>query len=65
MKGFKQCEKNHFYKDNKLFIIKLIDSNDKDVGDEFITGIQYDSKDPDDEEPDFNPKHGYWGPKVY
>ena len=44
--------------------MKLIDSNDKDVGDEFITCIQYDSKDPDDEEPDFNPKHGYWGPKV-
>ena len=49
----------------KVFRMKLIDSNDKDVGDEFITGIQYDSKDPDDEEPDFNPKHGYWGPKVY
>ena len=29
----------------KVFRMKLIDSNDKDVGDEF-TGIQYDSKTP-------------------
>ena len=42
-----------------------VDPNNKEVSDEYITGIQYDSKDPDDEEPDFSPKHGYWGPKIY
>ena len=49
----------------KVFRAKLVDPNNKEVSDEYITGIQYDSKDPDDEEPDFSPKHGYWGPKIY
>ena len=41
------------------------DPNDNEVNDEYITGVQYDSNDPDDEEPDFSPKYGYWGPKIY
>ena len=42
----------------KVFLIKL--------GDEiFINGITYDDQDPDEEEPGFAPKHGYWGPYIY
>ena len=42
----------------KIFLLKL----EEDI---FITGITYDDQDPDDEEPDFAPKHGYWGPYIY
>ena len=42
----------------KIFLLKL----EEDI---FITGITYDEQDPDDEEPDFTPKHGYWGPCHY
>ena len=42
----------------KVFLLKL----EEDI---FITGITYDGQDPDDEEPDFAPKHGYWGPYIY
>ena len=42
----------------KVSLLKL----EEDI---FIAGITYDDQDPDDEEPDFAPKHGYWGPYVY
>ena len=31
----------------------------------FINGIAYDDKDPDNAEPHFEPKHGYWGPHIF
>ncbi len=49
----------------KVFRTKLVDPNNNEVNDEYITSVQYDSNDPDDEEPDFTPKYGYWGPKIY
>ena len=49
--------------DSKLYLLKV--SLLKLEEDIFIAGITYDDQDPDDEEPDFAPKHGYWGPYIY
>ena len=49
----------------KIFRMSLDNSADHEANDKYITGIQYDSTDPDDEVPDFTPKYGYDGPKVY
>ena len=55
----------HFNKIDEFSIEKLKVFLSKLEDDIFITGITYDDQDPDDEEPDFAPKHGYWGPHIY
>ena len=49
----------------KIFRLSLPNSEDDDSKNVYISGVEYDGKDPDEEEPDFNPKYGYWGPKIY
>tara|TARA_B100001179_G_C18350919_1_gene300783 strand:- start:96 stop:608 length:513 start_codon:yes stop_codon:yes gene_type:complete len=42
----------------EVFLLEL----EKEI---FINGIAYDDKDPDNAEPHFEPKHGYWGPYIF
>lgn len=49
----------------KIFRLSLPNSDGDDSKNIYISGIEYDGKDPDEEEPDFNPKYGYWGPKIF
>ena len=59
------CSTYHFNKIDEFSIEKLKVFLSKLEDDIFITGITYDDQDPDNEEPDFAPKHGYWGPYIY
>lgn len=58
--------KTYTFNEVEKFSIEKIEVHLLKLGNDLlINGITYNNLDADEEEPDFSPKHGYWGPYIY